>query len=275
MPEPPGPERLPRLLPSSRPPTPTNPSHPHPTPRLAPTAGNGPPTPRHAVCRNLPCSAPRIHHGSPILSSVPRPPARTVDGGRRLAPPVHRPGLPATPSPAGLCAPHAGKCGRPLHPPRRLPHRSQPPPLVVRLHRAAHRERDLPPHHAPRRLVAPLRLLHERPHRLGRPCLHPRPGHSRLGRPRPHFPLLPRPPPLHPLPPPPGPPRLRGGHQAQGRPGRPAPLASNLGGPADRLPAGLPPPQLRLRPRQPPRPCPRSMPPVRPTVVHRVEPSEG
>ena len=97
----------------------------------------------------------------------------------------------------------------------------------------------------------------------------------RLGRPRPHFPLHPRPPPLHPLPPPPGPPGLRGGHQAQGRPGRPAPLASNLGGPADRLPAGVPPPQLRLRPRQPPRPYPRSLPPVRPTVVHRVEPSEG
>ena len=47
--------------------------------------------------------------------------------------------------------------------------------------------------------MAPLRLLHERPHRLGRSCLHPRPSHSRLGRPRPHFPLLPRPPPSIPF----------------------------------------------------------------------------
>ena len=44
--------------------------------------------------------------------------------------------------------------------------------------------------------MAPLRLLHERPHQLGRPGLPPRPSQPRLCWPRPHFPLLPRP--LHP-----------------------------------------------------------------------------
>ena len=55
-------------------------------------------------------------------------------------------------------------------------------------------------------------------------------------------PLLPRPPPFHPLPPPPRHPGVRGGHQVQGRPGRPPPLVGDMDGSTDRCPAGLPPP---------------------------------